>query len=95
MGKFFQARGATATSGNQESTLLYEGAVDYPDGTVQGGRSGWSRLGSTLSPHGLYPIQHKYEHTHHRDGGCNAGPDSKIKWSKKREDADFLLGLLD
>lgn len=95
MDKFFQAPGATTTWGNHKGTLLYKGSVDNPDGTVQGGRSGWPGLGNTLSPHSLYPVQHKYQHTNHRDGSCNAGPDGKIKWSKEREDADFLLRSLD
>lgn len=93
--KLSQAPRAVPASGNQEGTLLYEGTIDDPDGTVQGGRRGGPGLGSILSPDGLYPVQHKYQHTDHRDGCRNAGPDSKIKWSKKREDADFLLGLLD
>lgn len=95
MTKAFQVPGAIPTSRNQEGTLLYKGSIDNPDGTVQGGRRGWSGLGSVLSPHSLYPVQHKYQHTYHRDGCCNAGPDRKIKWSKKGEDTDFLLGLLD
>lgn len=95
MDKFFQVPEASPTSGNQKGTLLYEGSIDNPDGTVQGGRCRRSWLGSVLSSYSLYPVQHKYQHTNHRDGCCNAGPDRKIKWSKEREDADFLLRLLD
>lgn len=92
--KSLQDLGVTPAWRNQEGTLLYEGSVDNPDGTVQGGGSRWSGLGCTLSPHSLNPVQHEYQHTNHGDGCRNASPHGKIKRSKEGEDADFLLGLL-
>lgn len=91
----FQDLGVTPACRNREGTLLYEGSVDNPDGAVQGGGSRGPGLGCTLSPHGLNPVQHEYQHTNHGDGCRNASPHGKIKWSEEGEDADFLLGLLD
>ena len=91
----FQDLGVTPAWRNREGTLLYEGSVDNPDGAVQGGGSRGPGLGCALSPHGLNPVQHEYQHTNHGDGCRNASPHGKIKWSEEGEDADFLLGLLD
>lgn len=93
--KLFRAPRALQTRDDWEGTLLNKGSIDNPDGTVQGGGGRGSWLGSALSPHSLYPVQHEYEHTNHRDGSGDAGPHGEIKGSKKGEDADFLLRLLD
>lgn len=83
------------TAENWKCTLLDKGSIDDPDGTVQSRRSWGPRLGGTLRPYSLYPIQHEYEHTHHGNGCSNAGPHRKVKGGEKGEDADFLLRLLD
>lgn len=93
--RLFQGPRAIWTTENWECTLLNKGSIDNPDGTVQGGRGRGSWLGSALSPHSLYPVQHEYEHTDHRDGGGDAGPHCEIKGGEEGEDADFLLGFLD
>lgn len=77
------------------STLLNKGAVNDPDGTVEGRGSRRARLGSILSPDCLDPVQDKYQDTNYRDGCSNASPHRKVKRSKEREDVDFLFRLFD
>lgn len=72
-------------------TLMNEGSIHNPDGTVQGS-VGMKRV-LTGGTKGLQPVEEEDENAHDGDGCSNARPHGQVKWSKQREDVDFLFGL--